>query len=397
MKLAHLADLHLGFRQYARQTSQGINQREADVAGAFRRALDGVIAEQPDIVLIAGDLFHSVRPTNTAILDAFNQFRRLREALPDAPIVIIAGNHDTPRSVETGTILKLFEAVEGVHVAALEARRFVFPELDCAVLAVPHAAWVGSPRPALERDPSARWNVLMVHGEVAGLLPHGDPALEYGGAVFEPRDLAAGGWDYVALGHYHVATAVQPNQWYAGAPEFVSTNPWGEAREAGDAGAPGRKGWLSVTLGGENGCAVAFRAVPPARRVIDLEPIDAAGATAADVDGLIAARVAAAGGIAQQIVRQVVRNVARTTARDLDHAAIRALKADALHYQLDLRRPAPARAVGVAAPGRRQTLPELVQAYLRDRRLTPGVDRQRLIALARTYVEAAERDAEEST
>jgi DNA repair protein SbcD/Mre11 len=396
VKLAHLADLHLGFRQYARQTPQGINQREADVAGAFRRALDGVIAEQPDAVLIAGDLFHSVRPTNTAILDAFNQFRRLRHALPAAPIVVIAGNHDTPRSVETGTILKLFEAVEGVHVAALDANRFVFPELDLAVLAVPHAAWVGAPRPALERDPAVRWNVLMVHGEVAGLLPHTDPGLEYGGAVFEPKELAAGGWDYVALGHYHIATAVAPNQWYAGAPEFVSTNPWGEAREAGNAGAPGRKGWLSVTLGGRKGCDVAFREVTPARRVMDLEAIDASGRTPEEVDGLIARHAQVRGGIAGQIVRQVVRNIARNTARDLDHAAIRALKADALHYQLDLRRPEPMRTVGVAAPGKRQTLPELVTAYLRDRRLSPGVDRERLIALGRGYVEDAERAQEES-
>jgi len=78
VKLAHLADLHLGFRQYSRQTAQGINQREADVARACRRALDDVVAQEPDLVVIAGDLFHSVRPTNTAILDAFRRFQDLR-------------------------------------------------------------------------------------------------------------------------------------------------------------------------------------------------------------------------------------------------------------------------------------------------------------------------------
>ena len=40
MKLAHLADPHLGIRQYHRLTSGGINQREADVAQAFRLAID---------------------------------------------------------------------------------------------------------------------------------------------------------------------------------------------------------------------------------------------------------------------------------------------------------------------------------------------------------------------
>ncbi len=120
MKLAHLADLHLGFRQYHRQTPAGINQREADVAHAFRAAIDGVIAARPDAVVVAGDLFHSVRPTNAAIVFAFRQFQRLREALPDAPVILIAGNHDTPRSAETGSILRLFEEL-GVDVAADEA------------------------------------------------------------------------------------------------------------------------------------------------------------------------------------------------------------------------------------------------------------------------------------
>ena len=117
MKLAHIADPHLGIRQYHRQTSTGINQREADVASAFRAAIDGVIAAKPDAVVVAGDLFHSVRPTNYAIVFAFRQFQRLRDALPNAPIVLIAGNHDTPRSVETGSILRLFEEL-GVDVAS---------------------------------------------------------------------------------------------------------------------------------------------------------------------------------------------------------------------------------------------------------------------------------------
>jgi len=67
MRIAHLADLHLGFRQFQRLDASGVNQREADVAGAFRRAIDAVIDRRPDAVLIAGDLFHSVRPTNRAI------------------------------------------------------------------------------------------------------------------------------------------------------------------------------------------------------------------------------------------------------------------------------------------------------------------------------------------
>ena len=98
MKIAHIADPHLGIRQYHRQTPAGINQREADVAQAFRLTVDAVIEARPDAVVVAGDLFHSVRPTNAAIVFAFRQFQRLHEALPGAPVILIAGNHDTPQS-----------------------------------------------------------------------------------------------------------------------------------------------------------------------------------------------------------------------------------------------------------------------------------------------------------
>src|SRR5690606_23792546 len=107
MILAHLADLHLGYRAYHRLAPGGLNARERDVAAAFDLAADRVIALRADLVLVAGDAFHTVRPSNTAIAGAFRQFARLRAARPEAPVVVIAGNHDSPRSVETGSILKL--------------------------------------------------------------------------------------------------------------------------------------------------------------------------------------------------------------------------------------------------------------------------------------------------
>src|SRR5688572_32463740 len=115
MRLVHLSDLHLGYRQYQRLTTHGFNQRELDVARTFQRAIDQVIALRPDLVLIAGDVFHSSRPTNAAILHAFRQFLRLRTALPHAPVVMVAGDHDTPRTTDSGSIMGLFEQI-GVSV-----------------------------------------------------------------------------------------------------------------------------------------------------------------------------------------------------------------------------------------------------------------------------------------
>ncbi len=395
MKLAHLADLHLGFRQYSRQTPQGINQREADVAAAFRRAIDGVVAAAPDIVVLAGDVFHSVRPTNPAILDSFNQLRRLRVELPDAPVIIIAGNHDTPRSVETGTILKLFEALDNVHVVAGATQRLVFDTLDLAVVCVPHAALVAGERPLLRPQRGAQWNVLVIHSEVAGVIPGDRSMLEYGGAIVEPDDLNADQWSYVALGHYHVAHQVASNAWYAGSLEYVSLNPWGELREDVRLGSPGQKGWLLVNLE-SGGPSVEFQSVELARRYVDIEAVAGAGLTAAEIDEEIAARAnAVAGGVDGHVVRQVVFDVPRNVARDLNHAFIRELKTRALHYHLDLRRPEPTREVGVGAPGRRQTLRELVHEYLSNRPLPPGIDRDTLVALGNGYLDQVEGDLAE--
>lgn len=388
MKIAHIADPHLGVRQYHRQTTGGVNQREADVAQAFRRAVDAVIAARPDAVLVAGDLFHAVRPTNAAIIFAFRQFQRLREALPSAPIVLIAGNHDTPRSVETGTILRLFEDV-GVDVATDAARRFEYPALGLSVLAVPHQAIAVAERPALRPEGDAPYQVLLLHGEVEGTIAGDRSAAEYGGAIISPRELTAGAWSYVALGHYHVQHQVGPRAWYAGSLEYVSPNIWGELADEAAHRLTG-KGWLLADL---DAGTVARQPVPPARRVFDLDPIDATGLDAAELDAAIDERLnAVPGGLADQIVRLRVYDVPRHIARELDHTRLRARRAEALHLNLDLRRPEVQRTTGVGSPGRRQTLPDVVRSFLERRPLPSQVDRAAFVRAGVELIDAVERD-----
>ncbi len=388
MRLAHLADPHLGVRQYHRQTPSGINQREADVARAFRLAVDGVIAARPDAVVVAGDLFHSVRPTNAAIVFAFKQFQRLREALPDAPIVLVAGNHDTPRSAETGSILRLFEEL-GVDVAVDEARRLEYPKLDLSVLAVPHQALVGPERPELRPEGGARRQVMVLHGEIEGVLPTQRHTVEYGGALVGLRDLAVEEWTYIALGHYHVQHEVAPHTWYSGSLEYVGTNIWGELADEAEQGIRG-KGWLLADL--DRG-SVTREVVPASRPIIDLEPIRGDGLGAEALNKLIQERLhAVPGGVADRIVRLRVYDVPRHVARELDHVAIREWKTEALHFHLDVRRPEVQRTVGVGAPGRRQTLPDLVRDYLRGRPLPAELDREEFVRLGGDLMDAVERD-----
>jgi DNA repair exonuclease SbcCD nuclease subunit len=388
VKLAHIADPHLGIRQYHRQTSTGINQREADVASAFRSAIDGVLAAKPDAVVIAGDLFHSVRPTNYAIVFAFRQFQRLREALPNAPIVLIAGNHDTPRSVETGSILRLFEEL-GVDVASDAPRRLVYPELDLSIFAVPHGSVLAEERPALEPEGTQKYQVLLAHFEVEGEYPTGHIAAEYGGAVVNRGALHLEDWTYVALGHYHTQHQVDRNAWYAGALDYIGPNIWGEARDEVEHGSHG-KGWLLADLATGK---VKRHAVPLSSQVLDLEPIKAEGMSASAIDELIDVRLTSIrGGLSNKIIRLRVFDIARHVARELSHTAIRGFKAEALHFHLDLRRPEVRQRIGIGAPGKRHTLPELVASYLENRPLPAELDREAFVRLGRELMDTVERD-----
>ena len=387
MKLAHLADAHLGCRQFGRQDEHGVNQREADVAAAFRAAIDAVISRACDAVVIAGDLFHSVRPTNRSIIEAFSQLARLRAALPAAPVVLIAGNHDTPRSAESGSILKLMASL-GVDVVDESPRRLDYPALGLSVLAVPHAALLGGGGDRPWRvDPAAHHNVLVMHPEVAGLFPDMG-VTDYGGVRVEAEELTREPWTWVALGHYHVVTRVAERVWYSGSLEYTSPDIWGERRaELRDGVA---KGILLADL--ETG-AVERVPLPPGRAVHDLPRLDASGMSPPELDAAIAGRIAGiAGGLAGTVTRLVVDNVPRPLAHALDHGAIRALKAQALHFHLDLRRPEPTRrAVGVGGPGTRVTLGDVVADYLGRRPLDAELDRSRLVALGREYLDLVER------
>ena len=99
MRIVHLSDTHLGYAAYGRVNDRGLNQREEDVFAAFSRVVDATLEIHPDVVIHAGDLFDSVRPTNRAVSFAVEQILRL--AKRGIPFVAISGNHETPKLRET--------------------------------------------------------------------------------------------------------------------------------------------------------------------------------------------------------------------------------------------------------------------------------------------------------
>jgi len=376
----HTADLHLGFRQYQRQLPGGMNQREADIAKAFERAIEKTIELKPDLVVIAGDVFHTPRPPNHAVVHACRHFAKLRREVSGAPVVMIAGNHDSPRTTESANILRVFREF-GVLVADDKPARFSLRNGELSVLAVPNHM-----RIPLEPDSDARYNVLVLHDQVEGIVNSFGPSKPSNGDL-ETSALNAERWNYVALGHYHVHHQVAPNAYYAGATEYASTDIWREIDKEQGRG----KGLIEYDM---DSAQMTFHRIPSARQIIDLPRIDGVRKTSAQITAELLENAEA---IDDKIVRQIVTDIPKHVIRDLNHREIRKLKARALNYLLDTRQPEEREFVGNTARSDRRRIPiaELVRTMLESRELTPGIEREAFVALGMQYMDDVEAAAAE--
>ena len=103
MKLLHTADWHLGARL-------GRHDRLPDQQAAVRAVLEVARAQQPDLIVHAGDLFDAARPAYEALETGVQALGRLAEV---APTVVLSGNHDSPA---------LFRVIDRLAAAARPRR-----------------------------------------------------------------------------------------------------------------------------------------------------------------------------------------------------------------------------------------------------------------------------------
>lgn len=269
MKFLHLADLHLGKRV------NGFSMLE-DQAHILRQILAILDDEQPDGVLIAGDVYDKSVPSVEAVglLDGFLTELRTR----GVPVLLISGNHDSPERLAFGgrvmdscgihispvydgalAPVTLHDTFGPVHVWLLpfvkpaHVRRW-FPDADIESYTDAVAEAVAH----MDIDTAAR-NVLVTHQFVTGGARSGSEELSVGGTDNVDSDVFAP-FDYVALGHLHGAQHIgRETIRYAGSPLKYS---FSEARQ--------HKSVTVVTLGEKGDVQVRTVALTPLRELREI-------------------------------------------------------------------------------------------------------------------------------
>ena len=249
MRVLHFSDTHLGYQAFDVVNAQGINAREQDVYAAFERVIDRVLALRPDVVIHSGDFFHRPSPSNRALTFGLEQLRRVGDV--HIPIVIISGNHETPKTIYNSPILRAFRSLDCVH--PFFGEQWEYFENDRLVIhGVPHINDRRLLHAELERmQPIAgKYNILMLHTSLGKRYLMD----EYGEQIFPPEfEAQLAGFDYLALGHWHnhQQIALHPNAWYAGSTERLSDTEIGA-----------EKGFVLLDIADTGASQLSFEAIP---------------------------------------------------------------------------------------------------------------------------------------
>jgi DNA repair exonuclease SbcCD nuclease subunit len=380
-RIVAISDAHLGRAHYHAVNEQGINQREADIAAAWHRAVAAALELNPDAVLVLGDLFDSPRPSYRAFREGARGLRTLAGA--GVPTLAISGNHDTPRLRESGSpygvLADSFADVRFVYRGMLEPADLL-PGLR--VHAVPQCRDDEELKQVIGQAAGARsgdhMNLLVTHAAVTLLSRR----YTYGDVNELEVDLSTldAGFDRVLLGHFHNFAKVAPNAWYPGATETFS---FGDLPKGDE---PKVKG--VAVLETDSG-KVRHHPVPGGRPLLTYA-VDAADRTADEVYRL-AADEAAGTGTAGAVVRLFVNNSRAEVRRLLDRRALADVFPGALHVQVQVESAAEETAAQLT-PEAVLSLPSEWDRYLASVPIE-GYDRDRLAKLGRGFLEQAEEEA----
>lgn len=227
MKILHTADWHLG------KLIHGIYMTE-DQAYLLAQLIDYIASEQPDLIIIAGDIYDRAIPPVEAI-ELLNHFLNRVTLELKIPIIAISGNHDSPKRLQFGseflqeknchlvtqidpefTPIKFNDAFGPIHCYAIP---YVEPAEIRALLQDPSITTHDEAFKAIMQkltpklDLTVR-NILILHAFVIHsstpekLTSDSERPLAIGGSEYISAEYFSV-FDYVALGHLHQAHAIK--------------------------------------------------------------------------------------------------------------------------------------------------------------------------------------------
>ena len=239
-KIIHTSDWHLGQNFYGYDRSE-------EQADFLRQLVDIVRQQQPDALLVSGDIFHTAAPSSAAVTLYVNAMLDIHNACPKMAIVVIAGNHDSASRLQCDS--RLWE-LAGVKVLGGIARdsegladldhHIIHVKGKGIVAAVPFAYPASFPLVndehvgSEQRQPVYFQSLLdHVNAENPAQLPVVLMAhLAVNGSDFTGHEVGmmecvevgvlGNGYDYAALGHIHRPQDVSERARYCGTPLAVS-------------------------------------------------------------------------------------------------------------------------------------------------------------------------------
>lgn len=239
MRFLHLSDLHIG----KRLNEFSLLEDQAYILGQI---LEITKSEQPDGVLIAGDVYDKAAPSAEAV-GLFDDFLT-RLSRSGTAVFLISGNHDSPERIAYGSRILdrcriyLSPLYEGKTEPVIlkdeigEVAVYLLPFLKPAML---RRFWpeeeIGSYTDALrlavgamDIDPSRR-NILVAHQFVTGASRCESEEVTIGGLDNVDASVFAA-FDYVALGHIHSPQSIGETIRYCGTPLKYSFSEAGQEK-----------------------------------------------------------------------------------------------------------------------------------------------------------------------
>lgn len=193
LKIVHTSDVHLD----SRGTEADADGYRSRAERAFAGVIDTAIAEDADLLLIAGDLFDNNRVDDSNIEFVYAQFERL----DDQQVVMLPGNHDVHDDYSVWNRFDFDVAGRNVHgLMEHDGDCVAFEHLTTRVWgrAMLEHAPENYPLDGVPAPEQQGWNIGMAHGQVV------EQRVLQGSSPITRAEIGASGFHYLALGHIHV-------------------------------------------------------------------------------------------------------------------------------------------------------------------------------------------------